>query len=140
MNYSTSPLPIVDTLNDHTGFFFVLVPTVVILFISIYNSDDTFGDSRTALLCGLVAIGISGLVSWNTGEIVVPKNTPVEGTYAEFLNERHNETRSSGKNGRDSRVVTVHRSYVVYEINGAYVQFPATAGTPWPKKATFYGN
>lgn len=133
MNYSSNPLPLIDTLNDHTGFWLVVFVCVFSLMVLLCIDDDR----KFQLQFFSVLILVAGLVSWNTGTITEPKNVKVEGTFVEFLNERHNETRS---NGKTSSVVTVHKTFVVYEINGSSVLFPATPGTEYPKKAIFYGN
>lgn len=133
MKYSFNPLPIIDTLNDHTGFWLVIFICGFCLVALQFIEDDT-----TYQLPFFFAIAmVAGAVSWNTGTITEPKNVKVEGTFVEFLNERHNETRS---NGKTSSVVAVHKTFVVYEINGSSVLFPATSGTEYPKKAIFYGN
>ena len=87
------------------------------------------------LLC--IPVGIAAAVSWNTGEYKEYTNTRVEGTFVGFQAEGYNVEE---RNGKHTRRVDKHFTYVVYEVNGNRVLFSASQGTEYPTTAVLYRN
>ena len=135
--YTFAPLANVNTVDVHTGFYFVLVAVLVCwAFMLVQCLDDLegFGWVTSALL---VLVGVSALISWNSGEIKYYANTPVEAKFVAFAPEGYNETRHVGKTVRH---VDVHEMYVVYRVNGENVIVRANDGVAYPETAILYKN
>ena len=129
--YTTFPLETIDTINNHTGFWLwlVFVLVVMISMISSYGFDDEPG---TPLILTIITAIVAG-ISWNTGEVIVYANTPVQATLVGFQAEGYNEQR--GKSRADQ-----HYKYVVYSTPDGNVMFPATTGIAYPPVAMLYKN
>lgn len=132
--YSFQPIPTVDTINDHTGFY--ILTGFIILFYLLLCQSDEWDKIKLFLLMSIPVCAI-GMVSWNTGSITEYANTKVEATFVKFEAERHNETRSQGKT---TSVVTVRNLYVVYEVQEKNIILPASQGVEYPKTAILYKN
>lgn len=143
--YSFDPLPIVDTLNSHGGFWFMLFVVGVFIVFSFTITIDTvninYSDFKAffiVLVLGLTLLGYIGYESWTTGKITVPKNEKVIGTLKGFHSEGEAYTERSGKQ-------TVRREnhylYVTYAVEGQYqVTFRANPGVKYPELAVLYKN
>jgi hypothetical protein len=136
--YSFMPTPPVDTINDHTGFFclliFMIIVAYAVILYCVVECKSVFGHLVTFVV---IPIMIGYHVSWTTGEIKTFKNEQVIGQFVGFTAEWHNENRSSGKT---TTVVTVRNQYVDYLVNGEHVLLPATLGVPYPKSVVLYKN
>lgn len=140
--YTINPLPIVDTLNNHGGFWFVVLACLVVyMFVVIIMYDGFYDISRKcvgASIPFLCVVAWTGYVSWTSGEITVPLNTPVVGEFVSVFGEGESYNVRSGKSGY--RRVDNHHLYVVYNIEGNQIVFRAEPGQTNPKYATFYKN
>jgi hypothetical protein len=141
--YSFNPLPIIDTVNSHGGFWLVFCILGIITafaFIIALDYDDKQNWKSflfVFVFCGTI-IAFTGYNSWTTGTITVPKNEKVIGTFKGFNAEGEAYTERSGKQ-------TVRREnhylYVVYSIEGqGVITFKALSGITYPEKAILYKN
>lgn len=138
--FSFNPLPIIDTLNDHTGFWWIMA--FMVLYV-VYNTLTAieYGDKSSffgGLLFAGAIIALSAFISWNTGSITTPKNEKVIGNMVGYTAEGEAYTQTSGK-------TTVRREnhylYVVYKIDGyGNIPFRAEPGNPYPTNAIIYKN
>lgn len=138
--FSFNPLPIIDTVNDHFGFWLMVFAMAIITVYSIFYSINT-GESSVFMATVLIAasiLGLSAYVSWNSGDIIRPKNEKVIGTLVGYFAEGEAYTQQSGK----YRVKREnHYLYVIYNINGyGNVSFNATPGIAYPQTAIIYKN
>lgn len=141
--YTSTPLPMIDTLNNHEGFIFILLVwvfcTIVILVVTYcvdHTDKDLYGAIKFCIWLFLPVL-VAGIVSFNTGEIKKFKNIPVAMNFVEFRPEGYNAEVRSGKH---TRRADVHQLYVVYEYNGSYVIITANANQVYPRQAVFYYN
>jgi len=135
--FSFNPLPVIDTLNDHTGFLIMCVVCAV-LFVIFLSAIETV---REALVCvGIIAIllGVSAYNSWGSGKITIPKNEKVIATFVAYQPEGYNvEVRG----GKTTRRVDRHFMYVVYNVPGyGNVILQGDTGQVYPEKAILYKN
>lgn len=132
--YTFNPLPIVDTLNNHSGFyFFVFVFVVLCAAIALDRVFSFIG--LITLSC--IPLSIVGYISWNSGSIVVPKNEKVIAQYVSLEHEYQTQTVSQGKT---SRVQVNHNTYVNYKVPEGIITLPAVVGIPYPEYAILYKN
>ena len=141
--YSFNPLPVIDTINSHGGFWFVFcilgIITAFAFAITWDNNDnENWKTFFTVFIIAAIILGFTGYNSWTTGAITVPKNEQVIGTFKGFNAEGEAYTERSGKQ-------TVRREnhylYVVYSIEGnGLVTFKALSGITYPEKAILYKN
>ena len=76
--YTVAPIPMVDTVNSHVGFYFFTGIMVCVGLMCIINSiERDFSDVKHALRVTIVAVVVAAGVSWNTGEIRHYVNEPV---------------------------------------------------------------
>lgn len=136
--YTFSPIPPLDTVNDHTGFFLVTIICGLFVLGNLIFSYETWSYKLfTVGLFGCI-VGLAAAVSWNTGEIVVYKNTPVRAQFVQYQPEGYNIAETSGKT---TRRVDHHLIYVVYRVEGAgNVLLPAKAGQTYPEWVMLYKN
>lgn len=135
MMYTFQPLPIVDTLNDHTGFY-IIAFTLAMIHLLVWSTDEF----KPVALIVFYAVLISGpaYISWHSGKITVPENTQVIGTLYDQWGEAHKEERRTGKT---TSTVIVHNQYLTYQLpDGKIVNFPMNVGTAYPTKAILYRN
>lgn len=136
MSYTFTPIPAIDTINNHTGFVIVMVIMLVIFILIWASNDDDFNMYKVFILCS-VPVAIAALVSWNTGEYKEFANTKVEGKFIGFVAEGH---RVSERHGKTTRMVDKHYTYVEYEVEGNRVLFHSKTGNVYPKIAVIYKN
>lgn len=134
--YTVAPIPPIDTINDHTGFYFITI-FCVILFVMVWASNDEDLNMYKVFVLFSVPCAISAVISWNTGTYTEYRNTKVEGKFIGFVAEGYNVTERSGKH---TRHVDKHYTYVEYEIEGNRVLFHGATGTVYPKIGVFYKN
>ena len=141
--YSFNPLPVIDTINSHGGFWLVCFVVCIImafwLCVALDNDDnESWKVFFIAFIIGAIILGFTGYNSWNTGEIITPKNEKVIGILKGFQAEGEAYTEKSGKQ-------TVRREhhylYVVYSIEGhGLVTLRALSGITYPERAILYKN
>lgn len=137
MTYSFAPLANVNTINDHTGFFVFLVGMLVFFVVTFFNCRDDMESAGWMVASFLFLTGIAALISWNSGEVKVYANTEVTGEFVGFVAEGFNITEHQGKT---TRHVDKHFSYVVYRVDGQNILFPAETGVTYPTVAALYRN
>lgn len=129
------PLPVVDTLNNHQGFWFLfwLIITINVFFL-IFESKKISAVLGCASVC---LLNWGAFESWTTGTITTPKNEKVIGTLKGFEAEGEAYYERSGKQTvrRED-----HRLYVVYQVDGGVVTFSANKGIIYPERVTLYKN
>jgi uncharacterized membrane protein YoaK (UPF0700 family) len=130
--YSFAPIPAINTINDHSGFYLICVICVALILFAFVVSDY-MEDFRGPFIFSLVVMVIAAGISFNTGEYREYTNTKVTGTLVKFEAEGFRER--SGK-----YMAERHYTYVVYNINGNEILFRAHTGTEYPKTAIFYKN
>ena len=135
--YTFYPLENINTVDVHTGFYFVAATIAVGWVIALFNCLDDLEGFGWVTSTLLVLLGVSALISWTSGEIKVYTNTPVEAKFVSFAPEGYNETRYSGKTVRH---VDVHEMYVVYRVNNENVIVRAQDGVAYPETAILYKN
>ena len=135
--YTFYPLENINTVDVHTGFYFVAATIVVVWVIALFNCLDDLEGFGWVTSILLVLLGVSALISWTSGEIKVYVNTPVEATFVSFAPEGYNETRHVGKTVRH---VDVHEMYVVYRVNDENIIVRAQDGVAYPETAILYKN
>lgn len=128
--YSVAPLPPVDTLNSHFGFY-IWAFMVLALILPIATEDGAIEIPLLVVIIGLIGIGAT--VSWNTGSITTYANTPVSATLVGFQSEGYNE--QSGK-----RRVDRHYTYVIYNTPDGDVMLRASTELAYPSQAILYKN
>ena len=141
--YSFNPLPIIDTVNSHGGFWFVcFVVGIITAFTFAVAFDNNDNESWrfffNVFIVAAIILAFTGYNSWTTGAITVPKNEKVIGTFKGFNAEGEAYTERQGKQ-------TVRREnhylYVVYSIEGqGFITFKALSGITYPEKAILYKN
>lgn len=137
MNYSTSPLANIDTLNSHQGFYIVVAILLVVLLITFLTEDIDIREMIPMTIISAVVIVISAAISWNTGKIVVYKNEPVVAR----MYDNSVETLAYNERVNKRDVVRYKTSaFVYYEVPEGIVSFKRGDGQVWPKTATLYRN
>jgi hypothetical protein len=134
--YTFQPIPPVDTINNHGGFIIVSVIMSLIFIITWINNDEEFNMYKVFVLFS-IPVGIAAIVSYNTGSYKEYANTRVEGKFIGYVAEGYNVEE---RHGKQTRRVDKHFTYVVYEVNGSRVLFPASTGVEYPKTAILYKN
>jgi glucan phosphoethanolaminetransferase (alkaline phosphatase superfamily) len=141
--YTFNPLPIVDSLNNHGGFYFICFALIALLVIRIIiEFFDPYGDGWVAvigqLVISVIAAGSVAVVSYNTGSIVTPANIKVEATFVSYQPEGYNIAETSGKT---TRQVDHHEMWVVYMLpDETRVILRANPGQAYPNKVVLYKN
>lgn len=141
--YTTVPLQMINTLNDHSGFYVVLVSLALCNIgygILTLVFDDNLSDSGFwgFLFTSLVVCVISGILSVSTGYIKTFENIPVHMKFVGFQAEGYNIEERSGKS---TRRVDIHNTYVIYEDANSYkMLIPAEQNSVYPPVAVFYYN
>lgn len=137
--YTILPLPVVDTVNDHGGFFFLAVLVFAIVMFIWASLEDSYDTSVTpyCILLYLALMAWPAWESWHSGTITVPKNEKVTVHMVDFWGESHSETRKSGKT---TQQVEVHNQYVSYRTPEGIVSFPFVSGIAYPETAILYKN
>jgi len=134
--YTFNPLPIQNSLDDHSGFYFMCV--VMTVFGGAWLVNSYWNKIWQPIIVCAAVLGVSAVVSWNTGGIIRPVNTPVVGTFVAYQPEGYNIEERSGKT---TRRVDYHLLYVVYSIPGSgNVILQATAGQVYPQRVILYKN
>ena len=137
--YTFSPIAAVDTVNNHGG---ILLTAVIVIFAVIIMSIAADRGEKAQsffgyFFFGTVVVGISAVISFNTGTITTYKNEPVTATFVSFQPEGYNEEQ---RNGKFTSRVDVHKMYVVYTVDGQNVILPAVAGGSYPSTITLFRN
>lgn len=129
--------PLADIPPSHVGFWIVATFSAIFWVLSLLDSTR-YEKILSAILWGCI-VGFAWLVSyvWTDQTTIVHKNEQVTGEFVRFVAEGYNEEVRSGK---QTRRVDVHKTYVVYKINGQEVMFEGSLGTAYPPRATFYKN
>lgn len=131
MSYTFAPLPPINTIDCHVGFYLVLAFALVLMHVA------WAAESGWLMIVGIVLPLFAAGVSWNTGEYREYPNERVTGEFVRYVAEGYNVTVQSGKSTRN---VDRHEIYVSYRINGNEVLFPAKMGIEYPKQAILYRN
>ena len=138
--FSFNPLPIIDNLNSHGGFWFLFwIMAIINVFSFLIALDNrAYKQFMFIFVISATLMNYVGYKSWTTGEIITPKNEKVIGTLSGFIAEGEAYTERSGKQ-------TVRREnhylYVAYNVEGfGRVIFPANKGITYPEKAVLYKN
>ena len=138
--FTFNPIPVIDNLNSHGGFWFLFWVIAFINFCSFITALEAREYKLFTFIFVISATFMNyvGYQSWTTGEIITPKNEKIIGTLSGFIAEGEAYTERQGKQ-------TVRREnhylYVAYNIEGfGKVIFPATKGTTYPEKAVLYKN
>ena len=134
--YTFSPLAAVNTIDNHAGFFVIAAITLFAFVIVWANNDEELNMYKVFVLFS-IPVFVAAAVSWNTGTYAEYRNERVIGTFAGYIAEGYNVDERSGKT---TRRVDKHFTYVVYEVNGSRILFPASTGTEYPKTAVLYKN
>lgn len=130
--YTFNPIPAVDTINSHGGFYFILVIAALVFLLVWMNNDEEWNMYKVfILLC--IPCGIAATISWNTGTYKEYSNTKVIGTFVKFETEGYKER--SGKSYVDR-----HYTYAVYSVDSNNILFKADKGIEYPKNAVLYKN
>lgn len=97
--YSFNPLPIIDTVNSHGGFWFLLGIVLIINFVSWGIAYDYNKWKQFIIIFALSVtfMNYAGYNSWTTGKIITPKNEQVIGTLKGFNAEGEAYTERQGK-------------------------------------------
>lgn len=138
--FSFDPLPVVDTLNSHGGFWFLFVLMLIINIVSFGIAWD-YDNWKQFIICfvgSLLLLNYTGWQSWTTGEIKVSKNEKVVGIYRGVQAEGEAYREKSGKQyiTREN-----HYLYVLYYVEGyGTVAFKAKSGISYPERAILYKN
>jgi hypothetical protein len=141
--YTSMPLQMIDTLNNHNGFYAVLVSCAVAIIpfvlLSYLFSENLEGSGFVGftIVCVVLCV-ISATVSFNSGTITKFENIPVTMKFVGFQAEGYNEEQRSGKY---TKRVDVHRTYAVYEDANSYkIIIEANQNSVYPPIAVFYYN
>ncbi|WP_310628158.1 hypothetical protein [Limnohabitans sp.] len=135
MTYTFFPVPPIDTLNDHSGL--TIIYTILICSLLLCAKCGTDREFKNWFFFCVVVAAITAVISYNCGSVKTFKNVAVRGALIGFVAEGYNESRTSGKS---TTRVDVHKTYVVYEIDGKQVIFNAQLGIEYPSVATLYRN
>lgn len=135
--YTFAPLADINTVDVHTGFYFIAATLAASwVFMMFSCRDDLEGAGwATAFMLGL--LGLAGLISYNSGELKYYENKQVQGEFVEFVAEGYNITEHYGKT---THRVDKHFTYVVYKVDGNNVMLRAETGQTYPQTATLYKN
>jgi hypothetical protein len=129
------PLPVVDTLNDHGGFYFCCFMAFLFLWMAFLAFEKA---GRMFAVCVIVCgLNWGAFQSWTTGTITTPRNEKVIGTLKGFEAEGGAYYERSGKQTVRRQD---HRLYVVYQVDGGVVTFSANKGIIYPERVTLYKN
>lgn len=129
--YTIAPIPPINTIDDHGGFYILLFLGIMLVWAA-WEVENGW-----LLLAGIILPCFAGYVSWTTGRYYEYPNEKVTGEFVRYVAEGYSETVRSGKS---TRQVDRHVVYVAYKINGNEVLFNAQTGVEYPKFATFYKN
>lgn len=136
--YSFQPLPIINTADSHVVFYILSVILLAMLVSHISDWVRGHEEISVAWVGLLLSIFlVSGVISYNTGEHVIPTNEKVVGKFIRYVPEGYNETVQSGKSRTRQ---DVHLLYVEYEVEGSSVLLRANTGVQYPKLVTLYKN
>ena len=133
MTYTFYPLATVDTLNSHTGFYFIAAACAVIAVMALVGWLSHEEGAGWAIMGILVFVCIAAAISRKTGGITVYKNEQVTGTLVGFQAEgfRQREGKSTAE---------YHYTYVIYEVPEGQVMLRACGGCVYPQRAILYKN
>jgi hypothetical protein len=134
--YTFQALATIDTLNDHTGFYFIAVMSTVIAMLIVMFEDEV-EMVRMYVWIAIITTALAGTVSYNTGSVTTYANKQVSATLVGFQAEGYSVTERSGKT---TRQVDKHNTYVVYAVPAGSIMFPAAPGQVYPRSATLYLN
>lgn len=144
MTYTSYPLPTIDTVNSHVGFYIVAAIGAVFVIFQIvswvtadYAKKEEFESFTYASWTYISVCIAAALISWNTGEITVYKNTPIAAKRLDIHGESHNASRRQGKR---TEYYVEHNLYVTYAVPEGIVTFKISQGQPWPNEAILYRN
>lgn len=135
--YTFAPLANINTVDEHRLFYWFSGILICFLVCTIFSCRDDREGAVWLTIVVTVLIGISALLSWNTGEIKDYENKQVTGEFVNFVAEGYNITEHYGKT---TRHVDKHFTYVVYSVEGNNVMLPAEAGRQYPQFVTLYKN
>lgn len=139
--YTMQPLAVIDTVNDHSGFYFFafLAVFLAIVFTAMICEDILymrFSFGLFLILYGLI-IGYPAYHSWHSGNIKTFANVPVTaelmGTFAEVQRYEYREN-------KQNKDVTSRYKYVTYRTPDGDVTFEASLNTAYPRFAILYRN
>lgn len=132
--YSFLPLPVIDTLNSHVGFYMLVILCVLMSTIWYAGTDEI----KPQAVLSAVVIAIGAAVSWNTGSIKTPANVQVVGKFVQFVAEGETVQERSGKTTVQK---TYNYLYVVYQLDtGQKVILKASQGVEYPERVILYKN
>jgi len=131
--YSMQPIPAIDTLNSHVGFWMCIFFAMFIWVGMVLNGWKWWG----AVVILSIPLGIVGVISWNTGSITTYANTPVQATLVDYAASTKTETHQTGKT---HSTVIVNKTYVIYSTPDGNVTFESQQGVPYPTTAVLYKN
>ena len=134
--YTFQAIANINTVNDHSGFYFVVGVAVFAAIVGMFSLDEV-EEVRAWLLVLIVGTCIAAGISYNTGSVTTYANTKVEATLVGFQAEGYNITEQHGKT---TTHVDKHESYVVYAVPEGKVMFTASLGQTYPQKAVLYKN
>ena len=132
MTYTLTPIPTLDSINDHSGLILIATIMLLLLVIVFINNDAEYKMYKVLAVFS-IPVGIAAVISFNTGEYREYANTQVHANLVGFVAEGYSER--SGKHRTDH-----HLTYVEYEVNGNHVMFSAGPGMTYPKIAVLYQN
>lgn len=137
-SYTFYPLPIVDSLNNHSGFELICWLVGIIVLIVSLNEDLRIEIGAKTFLLAAIVLGGTYYVSYHSGSIIVPKNEKVTANLVDNLAEGYNVTE---RHGKQTRHVDYHFLYVIYHVPGeGNIVFRANEGVAYPKTAVLYRN
>ena len=145
MAYTFNPLPVLDTLNDHSGFYVTLVFCAGLFLVTLFlclleaaggNVPDVMGYAGWWGL-ELIVVAVVAIVSFNTGSVKHYRNLPVTADLVGFFAEGYTTEERSGK---QTRQVEHRYLYVTYKVDEGQVTFRANPQQSYPQKAVLYKN
>lgn len=135
--YTFAPLANINTLDDHFGFYVIAIGMFVFWMIMITTCRDDLEGAGWTTVVMILFVGVVGLISWNSGEYKVYQNTEVTGEFVGYVAEGFNIAEYQGKY---SRRVDKHFTYVVYKVDGNNIMLQCEVGKQYPQFVTLYKN
>ncbi len=133
--YTFAPLADINTVDNHVGFFIICLIVLCTIWL-LWVNDEVYDSIGILLTFGLILL-ISGAISWNSGTVLNYANTQIIAKFVRYETEGYSEYRRSGKS---TNKVDVHNVYVIYNVDGNDILFPAKVGMVYPKEAIVYKN
>jgi hypothetical protein len=139
-SYTFTPIPPVDTINSHAGFYILAVFIGFIILVWWAFTVEAAGrriNHSFFILMYILIMAYPAYYSWHSGEIKVYKNEVITAELTGFWGENHQENVREGKN---NRVIDVHNQFVMYKTPDGIISFKMNPNTPYPEKAILYRN